>query len=477
MKPDHSVHEARSWPAVDRRRFCARLPIIVLVLTLPGFLNVLTSDPAHREDVLRSSAWLTFTVVALAAGAMFAARWRLVDDVAIGWLGAIALMIGLHFVPFALHAAAAESDVMSPPTTAADIPADLLAIVFIWAAVRGVRFRGLLHPVVLGATCGVLLMVTRRALVGVDEHLGDRSPVIMGFLAVGLVPLCVGLWKLRAVSPWVRCSIAVTMAGITVTHRFALFDQADDWQGRAALIPVMVAVGTLLTATAVTLLIDAVKQYERRVESLAARASRAEADVHHDEEILHEVRATVAGVRSASSLLIDRALPPEDPRQQRLSRMLQAELRRLERLVNETRSTPQQVDLDALVEPLVVSLREQGAKVAFRPSGLTAYGSPDSISAAVHVLLCNAKRHAPEATITVTSQERDGHVIVRVTDDGPGVPHEMRETIFLRNAKGANSPGQGIGLSMAREVIRQEGGELVLEESQRGASFALAVPR
>jgi signal transduction histidine kinase len=69
----------------------------------------------------------------------------------------------------------------------------------------------------------------------------------------------------------------------------------------------------------------------------------------------------------------------------------------------------------------------------------------------------------------------DDVILVRVADDGPGIPSELRRTVFepFVTTKGG---GTGLGLTMAREAAVELGGCLELEETPSGASFALFLP-
>lgn len=66
-------------------------------------------------------------------------------------------------------------------------------------------------------------------------------------------------------------------------------------------------------------------------------------------------------------------------------------------------------------------------------------------------------------------------VIVRVIDDGPGIPPERRDTVFEAYATSKPS-GTGLGLTIAREALASLGGALWLEDVGRGCSFAMALP-
>ena len=96
-------------------------------------------------------------------------------------------------------------------------------------------------------------------------------------------------------------------------------------------------------------------------------------------------------------------------------------------------------------------------------------------------LVHNATKYAPEGTrISVRIEKRDGRAIVRVSDEGPGVPPEERPRLFEPYARGASHqeiPGTGIGLFASRRVVSALGGNIWYEDAPRGGStFAFAIP-
>jgi two-component system heavy metal sensor histidine kinase CusS len=99
-------------------------------------------------------------------------------------------------------------------------------------------------------------------------------------------------------------------------------------------------------------------------------------------------------------------------------------------------------------------------------------------------LLDNAIRHTPRGgAVRVRSVELADAVLVRVADDGPGVPAEERERIFepfYRVATDAADEGSGLGLSIVREIARAYGGEVMLAPDApdaTGACFVVRLPR
>jgi signal transduction histidine kinase len=81
--------------------------------------------------------------------------------------------------------------------------------------------------------------------------------------------------------------------------------------------------------------------------------------------------------------------------------------------------------------------------------------------------------------VTVTTRQVEGHVEVRVSDNGPGIPADIKEKVFLPffTTKPAGS-GTGLGLSLSHDIVANgHGGTLAVEsEEGHGATFIVALP-
>lgn len=86
-------------------------------------------------------------------------------------------------------------------------------------------------------------------------------------------------------------------------------------------------------------------------------------------------------------------------------------------------------------------------------------------------LVANAERFAD--TILVTAERSRGRLIVTVEDNGPGIPPSKREEVFrpfhsLDDARNQNKKSTGLGLAIARDIVRGHGGEITLSDSVLG---------
>jgi len=158
---------------------------------------------------------------------------------------------------------------------------------------------------------------------------------------------------------------------------------------------------------------------------------------------------------------------------------------RFERIGRERRAEP--VDLHALVDHITDYFRARVPTLAHAVEiDVAAHVEPISVRGdavllewAFEVLVKNAvdALAGRGGRIIVAARGRpDGGAIVTVTDDGPGIPRELRARIFEPGFSTKQS-GWGIGLSLARRIVEEShGGTLRLASADRGASFEIILP-
>ncbi|MGC2857020.1 sensor histidine kinase [Novispirillum sp. DQ9] len=110
------------------------------------------------------------------------------------------------------------------------------------------------------------------------------------------------------------------------------------------------------------------------------------------------------------------------------------------------------------------------------PPGLTARADGELLLRVLENLLCNAAE-AGAPTARVSAEARGGAVHLTVADSGPGLPPRALENLFVPFSGSARVGGTGLGLPIARDLMRAQGGTLVLERSgPDGAVFILTLP-
>jgi PAS domain S-box-containing protein len=137
----------------------------------------------------------------------------------------------------------------------------------------------------------------------------------------------------------------------------------------------------------------------------------------------------------------------------------------------------------AVVESLGPALSESGAQLTV-DSVPTVTGNRGLLESVFHNLIANALRYpgADAPRVAVRCEERDGTYRVSVEDNGPGIPAEDRERVFLRFQRGRvhadeQPSGSGLGLAIAKRIVERHGGTLTIEDSSLGgAALVVTLP-
>ena len=123
----------------------------------------------------------------------------------------------------------------------------------------------------------------------------------------------------------------------------------------------------------------------------------------------------------------------------------------------------------------------RGARLEIRGAHAPTWIGGDArlLERVVDNLVRNAIRHcAPDGRIELALASRGGRAVLRVRDDGAGVPASDRERIFRAGERGSapRGEGRGLGLAIARDIVRAHGGRLTLDAVGAGACFRLSLP-
>jgi two-component system sensor histidine kinase GlrK len=244
-----------------------------------------------------------------------------------------------------------------------------------------------------------------------------------------------------------------------------------------------------------------------------SRARLAEFDQLKDAfvaSVSHDLRTPLTRLRSALGLIADGTTGPLNEQQRRVVELARSacerEIRLVSALLDMSRVKSGKAlrreagcSLDVVLHQAMEDMRGEaelaGVQLELEAEGTMAPASLDAvlIERAVANLLGNAIRASSRGqrvrmVRTVTQEGPPGHAAsgtwarVVVRDEGPGVRPEVRDRLFehfFTSPMGNNtaSPGMGLGLPLAREMMRAHGGEvLFLDEPGPGAAFALWVP-
>lgn len=244
-------------------------------------------------------------------------------------------------------------------------------------------------------------------------------------------------------------------------------------------------IGTL--ARAVSDMSQSLRQRIDKIEAFAA-------------DVTHELKNPIASLRSALEGL-ERV---EDPAlRQRLLGVARDDVLRLDRLIGDiseaartdaelARARFEPVDLGPLVQQLTAAWengREKGdARIAFaRPARGTAmvFGDPGRLARAIDNIIDNAISFSPpDGLVEVVAARVGDSIVIRVDDEGPGVPEQAREAIFnrfhsVRPEQEDFGRHSGLGLAIARAIVEGHDGEIDVQDrddAPSGARFIIQLP-
>lgn len=141
-----------------------------------------------------------------------------------------------------------------------------------------------------------------------------------------------------------------------------------------------------------------------------------------------------------------------------------------------------EVDLAALVDAVVEDFRDLGAAVTFEEAErLRMRLRPSLIRRAVRNLIENAVKYAGAAEVSLASDARMAAIVV--ADRGPGIPPERLDQVFdpffrLESSRNRHTGGIGLGLALARAIVEEAGGRIVLSPRDGGGLVAtITLPR
>jgi PAS domain S-box-containing protein len=257
--------------------------------------------------------------------------------------------------------------------------------------------------------------------------------------------------------------------------------------------PLIGSDGAIIGASKVT---RDITERKRAEEELRAADRRKDALVA---TLAHELRNPLAPIRYATRLL-QPGVPVEmaEDARRMIDRQLAQMVRLLDDLLDVSRISRgglqirrEVLDLREVIESAVAAVRplaqaaQLSLEVKLQTMPLPVTGDATRLGQIFANLLNNAtKYNSPGGHISVVSELNDSEVIVRVRDDGVGVPADLLPRIFdlfvQAEPSGSRAAGGlGIGLSLARELVHLHGGQIdaASEGPGRGSEFVVRLPR
>jgi len=234
---------------------------------------------------------------------------------------------------------------------------------------------------------------------------------------------------------------------------------------------------------------------ENQAQGVAPKALTLDSETARDfiSMAVHDLREPLRAIRLGSQLLTTSSGDSSEENHDRGACYLRDGVARIETLVQDISEycyaevrdfEPAPTDLElSLLEArteLAGELKTSGAIVTHDPLP-TVHGNATSLAVLLRCLIGNACKFRGEATprIHLEATQEDGKWILSVRDNGMGFDPAYRERIFrpFERLNGKRFPGSGLGLTLAKRIVEQHGGQIWAESTPReGSTLRFSLP-
>ena len=159
---------------------------------------------------------------------------------------------------------------------------------------------------------------------------------------------------------------------------------------------------------------------------------------------------------------------------------LESDVAAMERMVEgylafargESVEQPEPTEVSGLLREVVVQMRRDGGIIDLHvEQAMTVPLRREPMRRCLSNLIANAQRYGEH--VSVRAGPRDQVIEITIDDDGPGIPPDKRKEVFrpffrLEQSRNPETGGVGLGLTIARDVVRNHGGDIVLEDAPGG---------
>jgi signal transduction histidine kinase len=200
-------------------------------------------------------------------------------------------------------------------------------------------------------------------------------------------------------------------------------------------------------------------------------------------DVSHELRSPLTRMRVAIELLPDGAARSGMIADVAEMEAMIAELLELERLRDGRGLRLARIDLAPIVRDVAAAFGQR-VRIVSLPGQLPLDADAEKLRTVLRNLLENAVKYSlpDSAPVELSAARDDEHVVLRVTDDGQGVPEEDRAALFepffrVDRARSKTPAGYGLGLSICKRIVEAHGGTIAVEANAgRGTTFVVTLP-
>jgi PAS domain S-box-containing protein len=212
--------------------------------------------------------------------------------------------------------------------------------------------------------------------------------------------------------------------------------------------------------------------------------------------VSHELRTPLTSIYGFAETLLRQDIPFGEEERRTFLRYIASESERLTEIVDQLLNVARldagdlqvelgRIDVASVVSEVVETVEEDGHsfEIDLPDEPLAAEADPEKVRQVFNILVENALRYSPAGgKVTVGARRNADRVVVRVVDEGTGIPAAEREWIFRKfyraeSAARDGAAGTGLGLFIAKELVTAMGGRIWVDSTEgEGSSFAFELP-
>ncbi|MFZ5494993.1 MAG: ATP-binding protein [Verrucomicrobiota bacterium] len=204
--------------------------------------------------------------------------------------------------------------------------------------------------------------------------------------------------------------------------------------------------------------------------------------------MIHDFRGPFSTIKLATELIAKHSRTPAN---QDLCAMILRQVDRLGGMVEEvldfargeTRLKPRLAPLQELLlhmqEDNLEACARAGVRLVVKPTRLALSLDPDRFQRVLQNLVTNAREvlaRRKGARIVISARREGRQCVITVADNGPGIPREIRQSVFEPFVSRGKPNGTGLGLAIARSVVLAHKGSIEFKTSRAGTTFTITLP-
>lgn len=207
--------------------------------------------------------------------------------------------------------------------------------------------------------------------------------------------------------------------------------------------------------------------------------------------LLHDFKNPFAIISLGTTIISKQA--PDDPKVARICENIESQIRRMVNMANdlaafsrgESQIVTAQVSLDRMFEEFrelnMPFFKDQSVELVMEGNHLQLEGDSSKLFRVLQNLISNSIEaiHGADrnGSVHVEAREAGDDVVIRIRDNGPGIPQKIHSRFFEPFVTSGKKEGTGLGTAIAKSIVDAHHGKIEFESSDQGTTFVIQLPK